>query len=99
VEWGSVEGFYDHSDEPLGTIKEEHKSPPLELCLCQLNLAHTFAAHFFKFYVAQSGLTFSSLRPRIVFPLDPRAKKPLLAQFLKTNKQFSLPLTMFIIQK
>jgi hypothetical protein len=33
---------------------------------------------------------------RIVFPLDPRAKKPLLALFLKTNSQFSLSLTILI---
>jgi hypothetical protein len=29
-------------------------------------------------------------RPRIIFPLDPKAKKPLLALFFKTNSQFSL---------
>jgi hypothetical protein len=39
---------------------------------------------------------FSSLVPRIVFLLDPRAKKPLLTRFLTTNSQFSLSLTVLI---
>jgi hypothetical protein len=36
----------------------------------------------------------SYLGPRIVFPLEPKAKKPLLALFLKSNSQFSLHLTL-----
>jgi hypothetical protein len=36
---------------------------------------------------------FSSLGPRIIFPLDPRAKIPLLALFFKINSLFLLTLT------
>jgi hypothetical protein len=39
---------------------------------------------------------FSSPELRIVFQFDPRAKKPQLAQFFKTNSQFVLSLTILI---
>jgi hypothetical protein len=47
--------------------------------------------HIFNVRVVQ---LFSSVGTRIIFPLDPRAKKPLLALFLKTNNQFLLSLTI-----
>jgi hypothetical protein len=46
--------------------------------------------------VYQGDPTSFSLEPRIVFLLDPRAKKPLLALFFKTNSQFTLSLTILI---
>jgi hypothetical protein len=39
---------------------------------------------------------FSSLRPKIGILLGPRAKKPTVALFLKTNSQFSSSLTILI---
>jgi hypothetical protein len=36
----------------------------------------------------RSNCFFTPLGPRMVFPLDPRAKKPLLELFLKTNSYF-----------
>jgi hypothetical protein len=41
-------------------------------------------------YTAGWSNFFSSLEPRMLFPLYPRAKKPFQALFLKTNSQFSL---------
>jgi putative effector of murein hydrolase len=40
--------------------------------------------------------SFASVRPRIFFLLDWRAKKPLLALFSKTNSQFLLSLAVSI---
>jgi hypothetical protein len=39
---------------------------------------------------------FSSVETRLVVPLDPSVKKPLLKLFFKTKSQFSLPLTILI---
>jgi hypothetical protein len=44
----------------------------------------------------KGGPTFSSLGPRIVFLLEPRAKKPLLALLFKTNRKFTLSLKILI---
>jgi hypothetical protein len=41
---------------------------------------------------------FSSLGPRIVHPLDTRAKKLLLVSFFKANTQFSSYLTILILR-
>jgi hypothetical protein len=47
----------------------------------------------------QGGPTFSSsVGPRVVFLLDPRAKKTLLALFLKSNSQFSSSSTILVQQ-
>jgi hypothetical protein len=46
----------------------------------------------------QGGPTLSFVGPRIVLPLDRRAKKPLLALILETNSQFSLS-SIILIQK
>jgi hypothetical protein len=61
----------------------------------KLRTTITFVGHV-VYNLKQGGPTSSTLRPRIVFPLDTRAKKPLLAVFLKTNSQFSLSLTILI---
>jgi hypothetical protein len=42
------------------------------------------------------GGNFSSLGPRTVFTLNPRAKKALQSLFLKKNSQFVLCLTILI---
>jgi hypothetical protein len=84
----SLEGSTEGKGEVVCTV----------LHSCMYSIAQLYVQYCTVVCVAYVRVVqlFSSLGPRIVFPLDPRAKKLLLALFLKTNSQFSLSLTILI---